>query len=177
MTQGPQAVTLKAVADAMGTSHVNVLHHFGSAAGLQSALMEGMVRDLAQALTATSERVREGELPLSDLLDQVFEAFGQGGAGRLAAWMSLTGALGELDPVQAVVRQLNEALAAQIGLKPDVVSSAVLLAALVAVGDALVGDRMEAMLDQPSGGARRATTRAIAALIAAATADASAIRP
>ncbi|MBV9883465.1 MAG: TetR family transcriptional regulator, partial [Sphingomonadaceae bacterium] len=37
--QGPQAVTLKAVAGRMGKSHANLLHHFGSAAGLQAALV------------------------------------------------------------------------------------------------------------------------------------------
>src|ERR1700759_5118534 len=36
--QGPQAGTLKAVAGRMGKSHANLLHHFGSAAGLQAAL-------------------------------------------------------------------------------------------------------------------------------------------
>jgi len=32
---GPQAVTLKAVAARIGRTHANLLHHFGSAAGLQ----------------------------------------------------------------------------------------------------------------------------------------------
>jgi AcrR family transcriptional regulator len=32
---GPQAVTLKAVASRIGRTHANLLHHFGSAAGLQ----------------------------------------------------------------------------------------------------------------------------------------------
>ena len=31
---GPQAVTLKAVAAEVGKTHANLLHHFGSAAGL-----------------------------------------------------------------------------------------------------------------------------------------------
>ena len=35
---GPQAVTLKAVAARIGRTHANLLHHFGSAAGLQKAL-------------------------------------------------------------------------------------------------------------------------------------------
>ena len=33
---GPQAVTLKAVAAEVGKTHANLLHHFGSAAGLQA---------------------------------------------------------------------------------------------------------------------------------------------
>ena len=32
---GPQAVTLKAVAGRIGRTHANLLHHFGSASGLQ----------------------------------------------------------------------------------------------------------------------------------------------
>src|SRR5437868_6232783 len=39
---GPQAVTLKAVAARIGRTHANVLHHFGSAEGLQRALIERM---------------------------------------------------------------------------------------------------------------------------------------
>ncbi len=35
---GPQAVTLKAVAARIGRTHANLLHHFGSASGLQKAL-------------------------------------------------------------------------------------------------------------------------------------------
>jgi AcrR family transcriptional regulator len=36
--QGPQAVTLKAVSAEIGKTHANLLHHFGSAAGLQAEL-------------------------------------------------------------------------------------------------------------------------------------------
>ena len=42
--QGPQAVTLKAVAAEIGKTHANLLHHFGSAAGLQAALA-GLISD------------------------------------------------------------------------------------------------------------------------------------
>ncbi|HET9628547.1 MAG TPA: TetR family transcriptional regulator, partial [Novosphingobium sp.] len=35
---GPQAVTLKSVAARIDRTHANLLHHFGSAAGLQRAL-------------------------------------------------------------------------------------------------------------------------------------------
>jgi AcrR family transcriptional regulator len=38
--QGPQAVTLKAVAARIGRTHANLLHHFGSPPGLQKALAE-----------------------------------------------------------------------------------------------------------------------------------------
>ena len=44
---GPQAVTLKAVAGRIGRTHANLLHHFGSAAGLQKALASGSGETLA----------------------------------------------------------------------------------------------------------------------------------
>ena len=47
---GPAAVTLASVGAEIGMSHANVLHHFGSAAGLQSALMGSMINDLTGAL-------------------------------------------------------------------------------------------------------------------------------
>src|SRR3546814_9519811 len=51
LESGPQAVTLKAVAARIGRTHANLLHHFGSAAGLQKALIERM----AGAITSRSE--------------------------------------------------------------------------------------------------------------------------
>ena len=50
---GPQAVTLKAVAGRIGRTHANLLHHFGSASGLQ--------RDLA-AYMGNSICAKIGEL-------------------------------------------------------------------------------------------------------------------
>ena len=55
---GPTAITLKAVADEIGVTHANLIHHFGSAAGLQSALMGSMVRDLTDALGETVAQLR-----------------------------------------------------------------------------------------------------------------------
>uniref|UniRef100_UPI0013D23798 TetR family transcriptional regulator n=2 Tax=Pseudomonadota TaxID=1224 RepID=UPI0013D23798 len=66
---GPNAVTLKAVGEAIGMSHANVIHHFGSAAGLQSALMGAMVRDLADALTEAVDHVRSDDAAFRRLVD------------------------------------------------------------------------------------------------------------
>ena len=55
---GPQAVTLKAVADRIGRTHANVLHHFGSAASLQSELAksisDSVTTGIASAVSGTS---------------------------------------------------------------------------------------------------------------------------
>ena len=55
---GPQAVTLKAVAGRIGRTHANLLHHFGSAAGLQKALDEAYKK-----LPPSCKRAEEGGGP------------------------------------------------------------------------------------------------------------------
>ncbi|HEX8470861.1 MAG TPA: TetR/AcrR family transcriptional regulator, partial [Brevundimonas sp.] len=66
LSGGPAAVTLKAVGERMGVGHANLIHHFGSAAGLQGALMDRMVRDLAERIEAGlgqgPERIEPGRL-------------------------------------------------------------------------------------------------------------------
>ena len=64
LRDGPQAVTLKAVAAEIGRTHANLLHHFGSAAGLQGELARsiadalGLPRDAARELAAERLRAR-----------------------------------------------------------------------------------------------------------------------
>jgi AcrR family transcriptional regulator len=110
INSGPTAVTLKAVGDEIGVTHANLIHHFGSAAGLQSALMESMVRDLADALDAAVTQLRSDTGAPRALVDAVFDAFDKGGAGRLAAWIALSGDLRHLEPVRAAVHDLVQAI-------------------------------------------------------------------
>src|SRR6476620_7773853 len=49
LTDGPSAVTLKAVSAKIGRTHANLLHHFGSAAELQGAL----ARSIADSVTTS----------------------------------------------------------------------------------------------------------------------------
>ncbi|MGV8955487.1 MAG: TetR/AcrR family transcriptional regulator [Cypionkella sp.] len=147
---GPDAVTLSAVAGDIGVTHANLIHHFGSAAGLQSALMASMVQDLAQALDAAISRLRTDEGAPMDVVSAVFEAFDQGGAGRLAAWISLKGDIDHLEPVRAVVLGLVEAISDKLQTVDDDtrgrISSCVLFIALSAFGDALIGAPLRQML-------------------------------
>src|SRR5687768_3038513 len=108
---GPQAVTLKAVAGRIGRTHANLLHHFGSAAELQSALA-GMISDRVTGSIADAvERARHGESDAREIIDLTFDAFDREGAGQLAAWMILSGNRDALDPIlealRALVRQLS----------------------------------------------------------------------
>ncbi|WP_312405693.1 TetR family transcriptional regulator, partial [Brevundimonas sp.] len=86
LSGGPAAVTLKAVGERMGVGHANLIHHFGSAAGLQGALMDRMVRDLADRIEAGLGAGRDDVEP-DRLMTAVFDAFGHGGASQMAAWL------------------------------------------------------------------------------------------
>lgn len=160
---GPTAITLKAVGDEIGVTHANLIHHFGSAAGLQSALMESMVRDLTNALGAAVIHLRSDAGAPRALVDQVFDAFDKGGAGRLAAWIALSGDIRHLEPVRAAVADLVDAICEKFAAEGDQtrqrVTAAVLFIALCAFGDAVIGPPLRDMLDRGEDSARRMVAR------------------
>src|SRR5881296_2224908 len=99
LANGPQAVTLKAVAAKIHRTHANLLHHFGSAAGLQGELARSIADSVNDRIAETVERARAGETDARVIVDQCFDAFGKEGAGALAAWMIITGNRDALDPI------------------------------------------------------------------------------
>jgi len=162
---GPNALTLKAVADEIGVTHVNLIHHFGSAAGLQAALMEAMVRDLTDALAAAVIHLKSEAGAPRALVDQVCEAMDKGGAGRLAAWIVLSGDLEHLEPVRAAIQDLVEAIhekfASQNPGSREQIRRAVLFIALCAFGDSIIGNPLRDMLGQDDDATREILARVI----------------
>ncbi|AYG93876.1 TetR/AcrR family transcriptional regulator [Brevundimonas naejangsanensis] len=169
LSGGPNAVTLSAVAGEIGVTHANLIHHFGSAAGLQSALMGSMVADLNEALGAAVARLRTDEGAPLELINAVFDAFSTGGAGRLAAWIALSGDLSHLEPVRAAVQDLVVAIEEKVGLEgpraDEIIGSAVLFIALSAFGEALIGGPLREMLDQPEDASRRVVASLLPAFL------------
>lgn len=169
LSGGPNAVTLSAVAGEIGVTHANLIHHFGSAAGLQSALMGSMVADLNEALGAAVARLRTDEGAPLELINAVFDAFSSGGAGRLAAWIALSGDLSHLEPVRAAVQDLVVAIEEKVGLEGpkahEIIGSAVLFIALSAFGEALIGGPLREMLDQPEDAGRRVVASLLPAFL------------
>ncbi len=164
LKDGPDAVTLQNVALDVGMSHSNILHHFGSAGELQSALMAMMVNDLATALDDAVAHLKSDAGAPRTLVDMVFDAFDKGGAGRLAAWIALSGNTDHLDPVARaiddLVRAVEEKFAHEVGDPHIGVTSAVLFLGLMAFGDAVIGEPLKDMLDR-----ERAAPRKIAAIL------------
>jgi len=162
---GPQAVTLKAVATRIGRTHANLLHHFGSAAGLQRALARSLAETVCTRIVRLIQEARADESrPTEDkprqVVDLAFDAFDKSGAGALASWMILSGNEDALDPILEVIHQLVDQIAAVEGedtgtaLREDTLSLV-----LMAMGDALLGEPLARSLDLPRSAAREIALR------------------
>lgn len=153
LESGPQAVTLKAVATRIGKTHANLLHHFGSASGLQRALATFHARSICDTIAATVHKTRAGEATSRDIVDLTFDAFDRGGGGALAAWMLASGNEDALDPIVESIHDLVD----QLNLSGDIgeeLQESTLALVLMALGDALMGGPLAASLGLPRQRAR-----------------------
>jgi AcrR family transcriptional regulator len=166
---GPQAVTLKAVATRIGRTHANLLHHFGSASGLQKALAAYLAEGITATIGEAVEAARRGEVAPRAIVDLTFDAFDREGAGALASWMLLSGNEDALDPVVEAIHALVDQLVAT-ALSPglaETIRDNTLMLVLLALGDSQMGAPMAAALAVPRERAREMATRSLtAALIA-----------
>jgi len=162
---GPQAVTLKAVASRVDRTHANLLHHFGSAAGLQKALAAYLADTVCDTIGRKMAESPPGERNVREIVDLAFDAFGSGGAGALATWMAATGNEGALDPVIDAIHRLID------GMAPDahekrLMHEDTLALVLMALGDAQLGGPMAEALDLPRDTSRVLATELITGRIA-----------
>lgn len=153
---GPQAVTLKAVAGRIGRTHANLLHHFGSASGLQKALAAYLAEAICQTIGAAVIKLRSGEGATREIVDMAFDAFDREGAGALACWMLLSGNEDALDPIVEAIHRLVDELA-ESGEHGRTLHEDTLALCIMALGDALMGAQLAGAL-----GLERDTARAIA---------------
>jgi AcrR family transcriptional regulator len=167
LKHGPAGVTLMSVADDLGMTHGNLIHHFGSADELQSALMVAMVHDLTAAIGKAVGKVKSDEASSRILVDAVFDAFDKGGAGMLAAWIALSQRHAHLEPIRAAVGELVDAIDNKSGKlpgdKPRRIQSAILIMVLCAFGDAVIGPQLREMLGRDPDSVRRVATRLLPA--------------
>ena len=154
--RGPQALTLKAVAEAMGRSHANLLHHFGSAAELQSEVARSIAEQVTGRIGESVELARNGAADAREIVDRTFDAFDSEGAGALAAWMILSGNRDALDPILESIRTLVDQL--RVNHETHGVPESTLALVLAALGDALLGEAISGALGLP-----RDSSRALAA--------------
>lgn len=130
-------MTLKAVAAKVGRTHANLLHHFGSAGGLQAELARSIADRVTGSIAEAVARARAGEADAREVVDGTFDAFGREGAGALAAWMILSGNRDALDPILESIRALVAQL--RVGHEEHHVGETTLWLVLAALGDSLLG--------------------------------------
>lgn len=159
MEAGPQAVTLKAVATRIGRTHANLLHHFGSAAGLQKALAAHLAQTVCATIKDAVRASRAGLGSAREVVDLAFDAFDREGAGALAGWMLLTGNEDALDPIVETIHALVDEIAPEEAAAHDGdvlrVHEETLSLVLLALGDALMGAALAKSLGLPRDAARR----------------------
>jgi AcrR family transcriptional regulator len=163
LENGPQAVTLKAVSAQIGRTHANLLHHFGSAAGLQKALMARIAEGIVGTIEAAVRKARTTDKDPHEVVDLVFDAFDNQGAGPLASWMILSGNENALDPILEAIHNLVDRLAEEHDNPQVSIHEQTLSLVLMALGDALLGGPMAKALDLPRGAARELAARQLAA--------------
>jgi AcrR family transcriptional regulator len=154
---GPQSVTLKAVGGRIGRTHANLLHHFGSASGLQKALAQHLAETVCETIKDAVRASRAGLGSPREVVDLTFDAFDKEGAGALASWMLVTGNEDALDPIVETIHELiddiapdeADALRGKQELREDT-----LMLVLFALGDALMGRALARSLGLPESAAR-----------------------
>lgn len=149
--QGPQAVTLKAVAARVGRTHANLLHHFGSASGLQKALAQYLADRICTTIADAVIASRAGLGSPRAVVDLTFDAFDKEGAGALASWMLLSGNRDALDPIIDAIHDVVEELH-DFGAAP--MRDTTLALVLMALGDAQLGKLLSESLELPREAAR-----------------------
>jgi len=161
---GPSAVTLKAVSARIGKTHANLLHHFGSAAGLQSALAASITERVTAGIAEAVARARAGEADPREVVDRVFDAFDREGGGALAASMILSGDRDALNPILESIHELVHKLAE--GFEDRPVHDVTLWLVLAALGDSLMGESMARALGLPRDKARELARKQLIAAVA-----------
>jgi len=169
---GPQAVTLKAVAARIGRTHANLLHHFGSASGLQKALAEHLSRTVCATIADAVLAQRAGLGSAREIVDLTFDAFDKEGAGALASWMLVSGNEDALDPIVEAVHDLVDRLGPGME-SPETMHETTLSLTLMALGDALLGGELAKALNLPRESARLTAERLLVDSIARAHAKSS----
>ncbi|MDO9368777.1 MAG: TetR family transcriptional regulator [Sphingopyxis sp.] len=162
---GPAAVTLKAVAARVDRTHANLLHHFGSAAGLQKALAAYQAETVCATIGRKMAESPPGERNVREIVDLTFDAFNSGGAGALATWMAATGNEDALDPIVDAIHRLIDNMAPDAHEK-RLMHEDTLALVLMALGDAQLGGPMAEALDLPRDTSRVLATELITGRIA-----------
>ena len=162
--EGVAAITLKAVAGRIGRTHANLLHHFGSVAGLHRALANDIAHAVAASITSAIGRMRRGEGKLRDVVEGMFDAFREEKVGELIAWVTMTRQREALEPLVDAIAQVVRDITEPGDERP--LDQATLGLVLLAIGDSLAGDEIARACGLPPTAARDIAVRQVIAILA-----------
>jgi AcrR family transcriptional regulator len=145
--QGVAAVTLKSVSARIGRTHANLLHHFGSVAGLHQALAEDIAATVSASISEAIGKRRRGEASEADVVNAMFDAFDSERVGELIGWIALTRQRQALQPVVETIKAIVADIRESGDTRP--MDRVTLGLVLLAIGDSLVGDEIAAATGLP----------------------------
>ena len=148
---GPQGVTLMAVAKRINRTHANILHHFGSAGELRRAMAEMMVERISGEIGQMVLQQRQTKGDIREVVDLTFDAFEKEGMAALMSWMILSGEHEGLTPILDAVHNLVEKLGEYEGTPLRQITQMLVLTAL---GEGMIGGPIAHALDVPRETAR-----------------------
>ncbi len=161
--QGVAAVTLKSVAARIGRTHANLLHHFGSVAGLHQALATDIASTVSASIIDAIGRRRRGEASESDVVNAMFDAFHAERVGELIGWIALTRQREALTPVTDTVAAILADFRAEGDMRA--MDQVILGLVLLAIGDSLVGPEIAAATGDDPAAVRDIAVAQVVALV------------
>lgn len=87
LTRGPQDLKVAEIAAESGISHSTIIHHFGSTAQVEEALILRMMTSFLQELTQRLEDAEGRSYLIPEFVDIVFDVFAKPQNTRLIAWL------------------------------------------------------------------------------------------
>ena len=153
---GPQAVTLKAVGARVGRTHANLLHHFGSAAGLQRDLAVHLTNTVCETVAEAIRASRAGLGSPREVVDLAFDAFEREGGGALVSWMLATGHEDAIEPLIDTIHGMVDDLHPEEGDHEETMAAhrVTHTVVLLALGQSLIGASLAKSLQLPASVAR-----------------------
>jgi TetR/AcrR family transcriptional regulator, repressor for neighboring sulfatase len=167
-SKGPAGIRLQDVAKAAGISHSNVLHHFGSRAGLIQALNRRTLEDLKSVLFGV---IKAAQSPTEEVIAATFAAYRNGLAQRTIWVLQAPAKRGS--QTLPVFEEIVEALhahrvgAATAGVLVDKARTRAIvhLTTIAAFGDAIIGARLRRCSPADEPAARRRFEKWFAVLL------------
>jgi AcrR family transcriptional regulator len=171
-TDGPQQLKLVSIAKAAKVTNGNVLHHFQSVEMVQEALMTRLVGRLVERVLKITQSPWTEDQRMTLAIQEMFEAFEDKSASRLAAWLVMTDRTDRLDEIKdAIASVLTEIQAVRAKgprahLDPALSRQFMLLGILNALAAGLFGRKLSRLMDLPDRAARDAALWALLTLAA-----------